>query len=117
MGQLDELRDRLRANPDDWRVKLSLAERQVDLGDHADAYRVFRELIDQMDDGLLSTRRFDPIDWMYASRSAAATRRVREAGEWLEATGWNPQQLAAFRDLPEFAPHLDKQPFKDLFGG
>ena len=63
----------------------------------------------------LAARRLDAEDWFYASRAAAGARRGREAGEWLQMTGWTPARLAPYRELPEFADYLDKEPFKRLF--
>ena len=111
---LDELEDQLRATPDDWRVRLRLARREVELDEHAESFRNFKRIIDTLDDGL-AARRLDPEDWLYASRAAAGSRHAREAGEWLEMTGYSPSKLAPFRDLAEFADYLDKQPFKRLF--
>jgi len=111
---LDELEDQLKDTPDDWRVRMRLARRQVNLDDHADAYRNFRRVVDTLDDGL-AARRLDAEDWFYASRAAAGARRGREAGEWLQMTGWTPARLAPYRELPEFADYLDKEPFKRLF--
>lgn len=112
---LEELEDSFRAAPDDKRIELALAKRQVSLGDFPDAYRHFKKVVDSIDDGVYSLR-MDPIDWVYAARSAAGARHSREAGEWLEMSSWSPVKLAPFKDLPEFSAYLDKQPFKRLFG-
>jgi len=112
---LKELEDSLRAAPSDRRIELALAKRQVNLGDFPDAYRHFKKVVDSIDDGIYSLR-MDPIDWVYASRSAAGARHSREAGDWLELSGWSPSKLARYKDLPEFSAYRDKQPFKRLFG-
>jgi hypothetical protein len=112
---LEEVERQARDNPDSWRSQLALARRQVDVGDHADSYRGFRDVLTTLA-GSAFERSLTEQDWVWAARAAAGSRHQKEAGQWLEDSGLNSVELAKYRDLPEFAPLLDKQPFKRLFG-
>lgn len=112
---LEEVESAARDNPDSWRSKLTLARRQVDVGDHSDAYRGFREVLETLS-GTAFERSLSESDWVWAARAAAGSRHQKEAGQWLEASGLNAVELQKYRGQPEFEPLLDKQPFKRLFG-
>ncbi len=112
---LEQVERDARDNPDSWRNQLALARRQVDVGDHADAFRGFRTILETLA-GTAFERSLAASDWIWAARAAAGSRHQKEAGVWLESSGLNSAELAKYRQEPEFAPYLDKQPFKRLFG-
>jgi hypothetical protein len=112
---LEELEREARDNPDSWRDQRALARRQVDVGDHSDAFRGYRSIFEMLT-GTNYERALSGEDYVWAARAAAGARHPKEAGQWLEASGLNAVELMQYKDLPEFAPLLDKQPFKRLFG-
>ncbi len=104
-----------RDNPDSWRDQLALARRQVEVGEHSEAFRGFRSIFEALS-GTAFERALSGEDFVWAARAAAGSRHLKEAGQWLEASGLNAVELVEYKNLPEFAPLLDKQPFKRLFG-
>jgi hypothetical protein len=112
---LEDVEREARENPESYRAQLALARRQVDVGDHSDAFKNYKKTFEALE-GTAFERSISSDDFVWAARSAAGTRRSKEAGQWLEESGLNPVELAAFKDQPEFASFLDKQPFKRLFG-
>lgn len=112
---LEDVEREARENPESYRAQLALARRQVDVGDHSDAFKNYKKTFEALE-GTAFERSISSDDFVWAARSAAGTRRSKEAGQWLEESGLNPVELAAFKDQPEFATFLDKQPFKRLFG-
>ncbi|TAH35591.1 MAG: hypothetical protein EYC70_13115 [Planctomycetota bacterium] len=105
----------VKSNPRSWRNRFALGRTLVELGDWTEAYTHFAEGVDLVED----TPNFSNVrreDWLYAARAAAGARRLRDAAAWLEASEMSPVELEAYRALPEFAPLLDRQPFKRLFG-
>ena len=103
----------VRRNRANWRNHLELGELQVKLSEFRDAFKSYKDGI-----AIAEARRGNlrSSDWLYAARAAAGARKNKEAGNWLARTRMSPSELAPYRDLPEFAPLLDKQPFKRLFG-
>ncbi|NQU50268.1 MAG: hypothetical protein HQ519_16580 [Planctomycetes bacterium] len=103
----------VRRNRANWRNHLELGELQVKLSEFRDAFKSYKDGIE-----IAEARRGNlrSSDWLYAARAAAGARKTKEAGNWLARTRMSPSELAPYRDLPEFAPLLDKQPFKRLFG-
>ncbi len=103
----------VRRNRANWRNHLELGELQVELGEFREAYKSYKDGI-----AIAEARRgrLRASDWLYASRAAAGARKTKEAGNWLARTRMSASELAPYRDLPEFEPLLDKQPFKRLFG-
>ncbi len=111
---LEPVEAKAKRNPDDWQVQLELGRMQVDVGEFADGYRTFKNTFDDIDNTPIA-RRLRPEDYLYASRAAAGSGHRREAGDWLEATRMSREELAPYRDLPEFADHLKREPFSRLF--
>lgn len=103
----------VRRNRANWRNHLELGELQVELSEFRDAFKSYKEGI-----SIAEARRghLRASDWLYASRAAAGARKAKEAGNWLARTRMSASELAPYRDLPEFADLIDKQPFKRLFG-
>ncbi len=103
----------VRRNRANWRNHLELGELQVELGEFRDAFKSYKDGI-----SIAEARRghLRASDWLYASRAAAGARKTKEAGNWLARTRMSASELKPYRDLPEFADLLDKQPFKRLFG-
>lgn len=112
---LAEVEREVRENPESFRGQLALARRQVDVGEHSDAFKNFKKTFDSLE-GTAFARSISSDDYVWAARAAAGSRRSKEAGQWLEQSGLNPVELAMYRDQPEFSAFLDKQPFKRLFG-
>ena len=110
---LDAPEEQVKRNKNDWRAHLSLGEMQVRLSEFRDGFRTYEDGIRLAD---VSRGRLQASDWLYAARAAAGARKEREAGEWLARTRMSPSELAPYRDLPEFADLLDKEPFDRLFG-
>ncbi len=106
--------EKAKRNPDDWQVQLELGRMQVDVSEFADAYRTFKRTFDSIDNTPIA-RRLQPLDYLYASRAAAGSGHRREAGDWLSATNLSRQELAPYRDLPEYADYLKRDPFSRLF--
>lgn len=106
--------EKAKRNPDDWQVQLELGRMQVDVAEFADAYRTFKRTFDSIDNTPIA-RRLQPLDYLYASRAAAGSGHRREAGDWLSATNLSRQELAPYRDLPEYADYLKREPFSRLF--
>jgi len=106
--------EKAKRNPDDWQVQLELGRMQVDVSEFADAYRTFKRTFDSIDNTPIA-RRLQPQDYLYASRAAAGSGHRREAGDWLSATNLSRQELAPYRDLPEYADYLKREPFSRLF--
>jgi HEAT repeat protein len=103
----------VKSNKSSWRAYLDLGEMQVRLGEFRDAYKNYSTAmrVAEARRGRLGSR-----DWLYASRAAAGARKIKDAGDWLARTSMSQAELAPYRNLPEFAPYLEKQPFKRLFG-
>jgi tetratricopeptide (TPR) repeat protein len=103
----------VRRNRANWRSHLTLGELQVKLGEFRDAYKSFHDAIE-----IAAARRgrLRAMDYLYAARAAAGARKPKEAGDWLARTRMSASELAPYRNLPEFQPLLDKQPFIRLFG-
>ncbi|MDA1260605.1 MAG: hypothetical protein O3A20_08270 [Planctomycetota bacterium] len=112
---LDEVEREARENPQSYRSQLALARRQVDVGDHSDAFKNYKKTFDSLE-GTAFERSISSDDFVWAARAAAGSRRSKESGQWLEDSGLNPVELAKYKDQPEFSTFLDKQPFKRLFG-
>lgn len=112
---LAEVEREARENPESYRAQLELARRQVDVGEHSDAFKNYKKTFEALE-GTTWERMIAGDDYVWAARAAAGTRRSKEAGQWLEESGLNPVELALYKDQPEFASFLDKQPFKRLFG-
>jgi len=112
---LDEVEREARENPQSYRAQLALARRQVDVGDHSDAFKNYKKTFDSLE-GTAFERSISSDDFVWAARAAAGSRRSKESGQWLEDSGLNPVELAKYKDQPEFSTFLDKQPFKRLFG-
>lgn len=112
---LAQVEQEAEANPASARAQLALARRQVDVGDHSDAFKNYKKILESLQ-GTAFERSLEGDDYVWAARAAAGSRRSKEAGQWLEQSGLNPVELAAYRELPEFESFLDKQPFKRLFG-
>lgn len=112
---LQELEGMARDNPDAWRTQLALARRQVEVGDHNDAFKGFKDVFETLS-GTSFERALTAADFVWAARAAAGSRHQKEAGQWLESSGLNSVELGEYKTLPEFVPYLDKQPFKRLFG-
>ena len=110
---LDAPEEAVKRNKNDWRAHLDLGEMQVRLSEFRDAYRSYEDAIQLAD---ISRGRLQPSDWLWAARAAAGARKEKEAGEWLARTRMSPRELAPYRDPPEFAELLDKEPFDRLFG-
>lgn len=106
--------EKAKRNPDDWQVQLELGRIQVDVAEFADAYRTFKRTFDSIDNTPIA-RRLQPLDFLYASRAAAGSGHRREAGDWLSASNLSREELAAYRDLPEYADYLKREPFSRLF--
>lgn len=112
---LQELELEARENPDSWRDQLALARRQVEVDEHNEAFKGFKAVFETLS-GTAFERALTASDFVWAARAAAGSRHQKEAGQWLESSGLNSVELGEFKALPEFAPYLDKQPFKRLFG-
>lgn len=110
---LDAPEEQVKRNKSDWRAYLALGEMQVRLSEFRDGFRTYEDAIRLAD---VSRGRLQASDWLYASRAAAGARKEREAGEWLARTRMSPSELAPYRELPEYADLLDKEPFDRLFG-
>lgn len=110
---LDAPEEQVKRNKNDWRAYLALGEMQVRLSEFRDGFRTFEDAIRLAD---VSRGRLQASDWLFAARAAAGARKEREAGEWLACTRMSPSELAPYRELPEFADLLDKEPFDRLFG-
>jgi hypothetical protein len=110
---LDAPERQVKRNKNDWRAHLALGEMQVRLSEFRDGFRTYEDAIRLAD---ISRGRLQATDWLFASRSAAGARKEREAGEWLARTRMSPSELAPYRELPEYADLLDKEPFDRLFG-
>jgi len=112
---LQELELEARENPDSWRDQLALARRQVEVDEHNEAFKGFKAVFETLS-GTAFERALTASDFIWAARAAAGSRHQKEAGQWLESSGLNSVELGEYKALPEFAPYLDKQPFKRLFG-
>ncbi len=112
---LQELELEARENPDSWRDQLALARRQVEVDEHNEAFKGFKSVFETLS-GTAFERALTASDFIWAARAAAGSRHQKEAGQWLESSGLNSVELGEYKALPEFAPYLDKQPFKRLFG-
>ena len=110
---LDAPEEQVKRNKNDWRAHLALGEMQVRLSEFRDGFRTYEDAIRLAE---VSRGRLQASDWLYASRSAADSRKEKEAGEWLARTRMSPSELAPYRGLPEFADLLDQEPFDRLFG-
>jgi len=106
--------ERAKQNPDDWRAQLALGRMQVDVSEFTSAYRTIKDTFDSIE-GTQAASRLVAEDFFYAARAAAGSRHSREAGVWLTATRYTPEELAPYSDLPEFEPFLKKPPFNHLF--
>jgi len=100
-------------NPKDWRSLIRLGRMQVNVNEHKDGYRTFKEAIGLAN---LNRGRLQDFDWVWASRSAAGCRKYDEAGAWLSKARLSPQELKPFANLPEFEDCRLKAPFRRLFG-
>ena len=105
--------DIARRNPDDWRAQFTLAQLQVEVSEFQSAYRLYKKTFDSLE-GTPVARRVEKWDYFYAARAAAGAKRSKESGQWLVASRLRPEELAPYRDLPEFGPYLKKDPFKRL---
>ncbi|MHC4824200.1 MAG: hypothetical protein ACYTEP_09300 [Planctomycetota bacterium] len=101
-------------NPDDWRAQFALGQMQVDVGEFHPAYRVYKKTLETIEDTPVA-RRIEKMDYLYAARAAAGAKKSKDSGLWLAATRMRPEELAKYRDLPEFEPYLKKDPFRRLF--
>ena len=86
---------------------------QVNVDEHKDGYRTFKEGIGLAN---LNRGRLSDLDWVWASRAAAGSRKYEEAGAWLAKAGLSPKELEPFAELPEFEDCRLKSPFRRLFG-
>ncbi|MFK5956072.1 MAG: hypothetical protein QM477_06470 [Planctomycetota bacterium] len=102
-----------RRNPDDWRAQFALAQLQVEVDEFQSAYRLYKKTLDSLE-GTPVVRRVEKWDYFYAARAAAGAKHSKEAGQWLVAARLRPEELAPYRDLPEFQPYLKKEPFNRL---
>jgi hypothetical protein len=112
---LQEIEQLARDNPNAWQTQLALARRQVEVGEHNDAFKGFKDVFETLA-GTSFERALTAADFVWAARAAAGSRHQKEAGQWLESSGLNSVELGEYKALPEFVPYLDKQPFKRLFG-
>ena len=112
---LNDLEDAVKKNPRDWRPRLRLAKRQVDLSDFSGGYKEFRRVV-QLVRGSPSFARLDSEDWFYGARAACGSRHFNEGAEWLDNARMSPRQLRAYSHLPEFEDALTKSTFKKKFG-
>jgi len=106
-------KENAKENPRDWRVLLSLARTEVDVGEFKDAYRTFKDTIDLANE---KRGRLQSKDWVWAARAAVGSKKPREGGAWLAKARMSPSELSPYQDLPEFKKYLEEQPFKRLFG-
>jgi hypothetical protein len=105
--------DEVKRNKSSWRAYLDLGQMEVRLGEFRGAYKNYSTAMKVAE---ARRGRLENLDWLYASRAAAGARKAKDAGDWLARTRMSPRELAPYKNLPEFAPYLDKQPFKRLFG-
>jgi hypothetical protein len=104
---LQDPKDRVKANPEDWRSRVALMRLEVDLGVFKDAYknavRVYGKL-----EGTRDLKRLTTQDWFYAARSSAGAHKTRHLERWLQNARLSAEQIREARKLPEFQRYLDK---------
>jgi len=110
---LDGPEEAVKRDKNSWRAHLALGELEVRLGDFRSAYKSYSNSLRLAE---ISRSTWNSRDYLYAARAAAGAKKEREAGEWLARSRMSPRELAPYRDLPEFEPYRDKQPFARLFG-
>lgn len=113
---LREPEQAVKSRPRDWRTRLALSQLYVRLSEFGDGYKEFNTVYEQVKNNSFTLRQITSEDWLYGARAAAGARRTKDAGDWLERARMSPRELEPYKDLPEFKPLLNKQPFKRLFG-
>lgn len=112
---IGDLEARTRRNPTDWRLKMKLGARLVDLAEFSAAYKEFRPAVLSLK-GTPTLGQVQRKEWLAATRAACGSRHFDDGETWLRNARMSPRELAPFRDLPEFEDALKRAAFRRLFG-
>jgi len=110
-----DLKDAVRKNPKDWRLRLDYGKRLVELSEFSDAYKEYRNIVQDLE-GTPAYRSIPRESWLFAARAACGARRMSDGADWLSNARMSPRELETYKNLPEFKAALSKPAFKKLFG-